>query len=218
MNSTMRHVTPTLALIALCSTLVAGQQRGAPPPAPPAGPAPQAPVGQRGGGRGRGAVQVMTLTSTSWPDGGQIPARHTQAGEEISPALTWSPVPEGTASVALIVRDLDAAIGNGTDDLLQWMVWNIPPTAAGLPEGVPRGAQLPDGTRQISATGPNYRGPGAPASGPAHHYVFELFALDTMLEVPAVGASPPATRAAVVAAMAGHVRGKAVYTGLFKRR
>ena len=94
----------------------------------------------------------------------------------------------------------------------------IAASATSLPEGVPRGSQLPDGTRQISATGPNYRGPGAPASGPAHHYVFELFALDTMLDVPAVGASPPATRAAVVAAMAGHIRGKAVYTGLFKRR
>ena len=67
----------------------------------------------------------------------------------------------------------------------------------------PATSQRPDGTRQISATGPDYRGPGAPASGPAHHYVFELFALDTTLDVPAVGASPPQTRAAVVAAMAG---------------
>jgi phosphatidylethanolamine-binding protein (PEBP) family uncharacterized protein len=77
---------------------------------------------------------------------------------------------------------------------------------------------LPDGTRQISATGPYYRGPGAPASGPAHHYVFELYALDAMIDIPAVGASPPATRAAVVAAMAGHIRGKAVYVGLFKHK
>ena len=61
------------------------------------------------------------------------------------------------------------------------------------------------------------RGPAAPASGPVHHYVFELFALDTVLDVPPVGASPPATRAAVVAAMAGHVRGKAVMVGLFRR-
>jgi phosphatidylethanolamine-binding protein (PEBP) family uncharacterized protein len=79
-------------------------------------------------------------------------------------------------------------------------------------------SQLPDGTRQISATGPYYRGPGAAASGPAHHYLFELFALDTTLDVPAVGASPSNTRAAVAAAMAGHVRGKAAYVGLFKRR
>ena len=80
-----------------------------------------------------------------------------------------------------------------------------------------RRSQLPDGTRQISASGPYYRGPGAPAAGPPHHYVFELYALDATLDVPAVGQSPPHTRAAVMAAMAGHIRGKAVYTGLFKR-
>jgi phosphatidylethanolamine-binding protein (PEBP) family uncharacterized protein len=97
------------------------------------------------------------------------------------------------------------------------MLWNIPGTATSLPEHVPSSIQLPDGTRQMSATGPNYRGPGAPASGPAHHYTFELFALDTTIDVPAVGASPAQTRAAVVAAMGGHVRGKAVYVGLFKR-
>ena len=127
-------------------------------------------------------------------------------------------MPEGAASFVLIAHDVDAAIGNGTDDILHWMLWNIPPTVTSLPEGVPRASQLPDGTRQISATGTSYRGPGAPASGPAHHYLFELFALDAMLDVPAVGASPPNTRAAVVAAMAGHIRGKATYVGLFKRR
>jgi len=58
---------------------------------------------------------------------------------------------------------------------------------------------------------------GAPRAGVAHHYVFELYALDVALDVPAVGASPAETRAAVMAAMAGHVRGKGVYVGLFKR-
>lgn len=187
-------------------------QRGAQPPATPGGQ-----PGGRGGGRGRGAVQVMTLTSPAWPDGGQIATKYTQAGDDVSPALAWSGVPEGAASFVLIVHDVDAAIAGGADDILHWMLWNIPATATGLAEHVPAGSQLPDGTRQISATGPNYRGPGAPAAGPAHHYVFELFALDNTLEVPAVGASPPLTRAAVVAAMAGHVRGKAVYSGLFKR-
>jgi Raf kinase inhibitor-like YbhB/YbcL family protein len=191
------------------------QQRGAPPP--PGAPGGQPPGGQRGGGRGRGAVQVMTLSTTAWPDGGQIPLKHTQAGEEVSPALTWSGAPEGVTSYVLVMHDVDAAIGTGTDDILHWMLWNIPATASGVPERVPRGAQWPDGTRQISATGPNYRGPGAPAAGPPHHYVFELFAVDTTVDVPAVGASPPQTRAAVAAAMAGHVRGKAVYVGLFRR-
>jgi len=159
----------------------------------------------------------MTLTTPAWADGGQIPAKYTQADTDISPALSWSSVPDGTVSFVLIVHDVDAAIGNGTDDILHWMLWNIPAAVTSLHEHAPSMAQLPDGTRQISATGPYYRGPGAPASGPAHHYVFELFALDTMLDVPAVGASPPSTRAAVVAGMAGHIRGKASYVGLFKR-
>jgi Raf kinase inhibitor-like YbhB/YbcL family protein len=182
-------------------------QRGAQPPAAP---------GQRGG-RGRGAIPVMTLTTSAWSDGGRIPAKYTQAGEEVSPPLTWSNVPEGVVSFVLVVHDLDAAVGNGTDDLMHWMLWNIPGSATNLPERVPQGAQLPDGTRQISATGPNYRGPGAAATGPPHHYVFELFALDIALDVPAIGASPQQTRAAVFAAMAGHVRGKGAYLGLFRR-
>jgi Raf kinase inhibitor-like YbhB/YbcL family protein len=160
---------------------------------------------------------VMTLTSTAWPDGGQIPAKYTQAGDESSPPLAWSNAPDGVVSYALIVHDVDAAIGNGTDDVLHWMLWNIPATVTTIHERAPGLSQLPDGTRQISATGPYYRGPGAPASGPAHHYVFELFALDTLIDVAAVGQSPPQTRAAVVAAMAGHIRGKAAYVGLFKR-
>jgi hypothetical protein len=171
---------------------------------------------QRGGGRGRG-VQIMTLSTPAWPDGGQIPAAHAQQGGEMSPPLSWSNVPETAVSFVLVFHDLDAATGNGTDDTLQWLVWNIPGSARALPAGVPQGATLPDGSRQISATGPNYRGPAAPASGPPHHYVFELFALDAMLDVPAVGATPAQTRAAVMAAMAGKVRGKAVYTGLYKR-
>jgi Raf kinase inhibitor-like YbhB/YbcL family protein len=158
----------------------------------------------------------MTLHS-NWPDGGSIPVRYTQAGSEESPPLEWTGAPEGVVSYVLIVHDIDAASGNGTDDLLHWMVWNIPGTQTTIAGSLPRGPQLQNGIRQISATGPNYRGPGAAQSGPAHHYVFELFALDTMVDVPAVGASPPQTRAAVLNAMAGHVRGKAALVGLFRR-
>jgi len=110
-------------------------------------------------------------------------------------------------------------VAPGTDDVLHWMMWNIPAAARSLPEGVPQGSVLADGTRQISVTGPNYRGPAAPASGPAHVYLFELYALDSMIDVPALGAAGatvPQIRAAVIAAMAGHVRGKAVTSGVFK--
>lgn len=205
----------TLAAMLACTAILAAARQ--PPPAAPQ-PPPAAPGG-RGGGRGRVAIQVMTLTSTAWPDGGQIPAKYTQAGGESSPPLAWGNVPENSASFVLIAHDVDAAIGNGPDDILHWMLWNIPATTTSLAERVPQGTQLPDGTRQISASGPYYRGPGAAAAGPPHHYIFELFALDVpQLDVPAVGASPPQTRAAVVAAMAGHVRGKAAYVGLFKRQ
>jgi Raf kinase inhibitor-like YbhB/YbcL family protein len=168
-----------------------------------------------GGQRGRGAVAVMTLTTTGWTDGGTIALKYTQAGDEVSPPLAWSGAPVPTSSFVLIAHDIDAL--RGSDDTLHWLVWNIPGTATSLPERVPQGAELPDGTRQISATGPYYRGPGAPASGPPHHYVFELYALDSTIDVKPVGASPAETRAAVVAAMAGHIRGKASLVGLFKR-
>lgn len=195
-------------LVAVAPDALAQNPPGAPPAQPGRG---------GGGGRGRGAVRVMTLTSSGFTDGAQIPLKHSQAGEELSPPLAWSGAPDSTASFVLVVHDADAAVGNGTDDLLHWLVWNIPGSATSLSEGVPHGPQLPDGTRQLSASGPYFRGPAAPASGPVHHYVFELFALDAMLDVQPVGASPAATRAAVIAAMAGHVRGKAVAVGLFRR-
>jgi Raf kinase inhibitor-like YbhB/YbcL family protein len=114
------------------------------------------------------------------------------------------------------MHDLDVARNNTTDDQAHWVVWNIPPTATGLPEGVPRGSQRPDGSYQISATGPMYRGPGAPAAGPRHHYMFELYALDTKLDVQPTGDAFE-TRSKVLAAMQGHVLAKAVYGGLFRR-
>jgi Raf kinase inhibitor-like YbhB/YbcL family protein len=203
-----------LVIVAAALISVAAQAPTAPSPQAqrPGGP----PPGPGGQGR-RGAAAVMTLASSAWPDGGPIPAKYTQAGAQVSPPLTWSAVPDGVMSFVLIMRDLDAVAGGGTDDLLHWMLWNIPGSARSLPEAVPGVSQLPDGTRQMSISGPYYRGPGAPASGPPHHYVLELYALDALLDVPAVGQPPPATRAAVVAAMAGRVRGKAAYVGLFKR-
>ncbi len=185
---------------------------GLPSPLPPAKP-PQGPGGQNR----RGPIQVLSLTTTAWSDGGTIPAKYTQAGAQVSPPLAWSNVPDGVQSFVLIARDTDAAIGNGTDAVLHWMLWNIPASARSLAEAIPQGNQLPDGTRQISASGPYYRGPGAPAAGPAHHYVFELYALDATIDVPAVGQSPPLTRAAVEQAMAGKIRAKGSLVGLFKR-
>jgi Raf kinase inhibitor-like YbhB/YbcL family protein len=183
---------------------------------PPGGAPPQQGRGG-GGGRGRGGIQQVTLTSPAFSDRGAIPTKYTQAGDEVSPPLSWSGASDSTVSFVLIVHDPNAPIGNGLDDMLHWMVWNIPGSTRSLPEGIPQGPALADGSRQISASGPYYRGPAAAATGPVHNYVFELYALDAMLDVAAVGQSPPATRAAVLAAMAGHVRGKAVTVGTFRR-
>ena len=194
-------IVSTLAMIAV--TYLSAQERG----------------GQRGGAP---AAPPMTLTVSGFPDGGQIPVKFSQAadgvapGEGLSPAMTWTNTPPGTQSFVLHMHDLDVARNKTTDDQAHWVVWNIPATATGLPEGVPKGAQLADGSYQISATGQMYRGPGAAATGPVHHYMFEIYALDTKLDVtPAADAFD--TRANVMKAMQGHILGKAVYGGLFKR-
>ena len=68
----------------------------------------------------------MTLTSSAFADGGQIPVKYSQAGDEVSPPLAWTGAPDSTASFVLIVHDANAVAGNGLDDVLHWMVWNIP--------------------------------------------------------------------------------------------
>jgi Raf kinase inhibitor-like YbhB/YbcL family protein len=174
-------------------------------------------IAQRGGGR-----PPMTLSTTAFPDGAQIPVKFTQAaegaapGEGTSPALTWANAPAGTQSFVLHFHDMEVVRMRTTDDQVHWLVWNIPGTSTGLPEGVKKGATLPDGSFQISATGQVYRGPGAPANGPPHHYTFELYAVDIKLDVqPAADAFE--TRTNVMKAIQGHILGKAVYMGLFKR-
>jgi Raf kinase inhibitor-like YbhB/YbcL family protein len=172
--------------------------------------------GQRGAGAQPPAGPAMTLSTSAFQDGGQIPAKYTQAGDQMSPALTWTNAPSGTVAFVLHMHDMEVARNRTTDDQVHWLVWNIPGSATGLPEGVPKGADLPDGSHQISASGAMYRGPGAPASGPLHHYTFELFALDTKVDV-AVAADAFETRTNVMKAMQGHILGKAVYMGLFHR-
>ena len=176
----------------------------------------QAPAGGGGQRAGGPPAPAMTLTSTSFPDGGVIPPKYTQAGDQISPQLTWTNAPPATQSFVLHMHDLEVARNKTTDDQLHWIVWNIPPTVTMFPEGMPQGAELKDGSRQVSASGPMYRGPGAPASGPPHHYTFEIFALDTKIDIqPAADAFE--TRANVMKAMQGHIIGRAVYMGLFRR-
>jgi len=170
----------------------------------------------RGAGAGRGpAAPPLVMTTTSFEDGGIIPAKFVgQMG--VSPELKWTQVPMGTQSFVLLMHDPDVALQRSTLDVTHWLVWNIPGTSTGLPEGVMPVAELPDGTRQVSLRAAGYMGPGAPATGPYHHYTFELFALDTKIDVPAGTPQDAAnTRAAVMKAIDGHALGKAVLVGRF---
>ena len=169
----------------------------------------------KGKGKGGPAGPGLTLTTSAFADGSEIPPRYTQSDPNaVSPKLEWANVPPNTATFALILHDPDVALQRKADDVLHWMVFNIPGTARELAEGVPANAQLPDGTVQIKnlrgAVG--YMGPGAPPAGPHHHYTFELFALDTKLDL-----GPDATRADVYKAMDGHILAKGVLVGRFHR-
>jgi Raf kinase inhibitor-like YbhB/YbcL family protein len=156
----------------------------------------------------------LALTTTAFQDGGEIPAKYTQADPSpISPKLEWTNVPPNTQAFVLILHDPDVALQRKTDDVLHWMIFNIPGSAKELPENVPANATLPDGTVQAKNLrgGVGYMGPGAPP-GPHHHYTFELFALDDKLSL-----GPDASRADVLKAMDGHILGKGVLVGRFHR-
>jgi Raf kinase inhibitor-like YbhB/YbcL family protein len=176
-----------------------------------------------GGGQGRGAgrgpqTPPLIMTSPAWEDGGVIPDKFTQAGGPTSPSpeLKFSQVPPGTQSFVLLLHDPEPVLAKGSKmDITHWLVWNIPGTSTGLAEGTPNG-DLPDGTKQLSLRGNGYMGPGA-GPGPYHHYTFELYALDTKLDI-TLGATPADTRNAVVNAMDGHVLGKAVLVARFHRQ
>lgn len=187
-----------LTFVLVASTAIAQQN-------PPAASAPAPPP--------------LKLTSPAFSDSTTLPAKYSCSTQptNISPALQWSDVPKDTASFVLILHDMEPRPRKGIDDILHWMVWNIPGSTTQLPEGVPSGsAELADGSRQTNNQPGNngnfgYRGPCAPPGIP-HHYTFELFALDQKLSVP-----PEATRADIRKAMDGHILGHAVLVALFHR-
>ena len=183
----------------------------------------QAPAGAKGGpGGGKGAPRpVLSVTSTAWPDGGEVPMQNAGRGGNKSPAFEFhwtlgtNPTnpPENLQTYAVIFHDIENSTNRTTADTLHWSAFNIPGTAKGLPEGL-GGGDLPDGTRNgpgiAAGRGtPSYFGPGA-GPGPFHHYVFEFYALDTKLDLPA-----NTTREDLLKAMDGHVVGKAAYVGRF---
>jgi hypothetical protein len=173
-------------------------------------------LAQRAGGP---RTPPLLMTTSAWQDGGVLPNKYTGAatGAAVSPALEWSQVPPGTRSFVLLVHDPEPVLNKSPKmDITHWLIWNIPGTSRGLPEGVPAGT-LPDGSRQVSLRSNAYMGPGAPP-GPYHHYTFELYALDTTLDVPqGTPQQAAATRMAVFDAMEGHLLGKAVLVARFHR-
>jgi Raf kinase inhibitor-like YbhB/YbcL family protein len=111
------------------------------------------------------ALSDMTLTSSAFDDGGPIPTRHTGEGEDVSPAMSWSKVPDGTRSFALICHDPDAPLlSPGTYGFVHWVLYGIPGSATKLPEGV---ADYVQGVNNFGNAG--YGGPMPPAGHGTHH-------------------------------------------------
>lgn len=152
---------------------------------------------------------AFTLSSPDFHNGSDIPSQFTCDAADLSPALSWSDPPAGTASYALIADDPDAPAGTWT----HWILYDLPASVTSLPEGVAKVDELPTGGRQ----GRNdfhkigYGGP-CPPPGKPHRYFFRLYALDHLLSL-----KPCANRAELEQAMRGHILKQAELMGKYKR-
>ncbi len=154
----------------------------------------------------------MTLTSTAFAEGGAIPRRYTCDGADVAPPLAWAGLPEGTRSLALVVDDPDAPDPRAPRmTWVHWVLYNLPPTAAGLPEGATESTLPPDtheGLNDWRRTG--YGGPCPPVG--RHRYFHKLYALDAVL--PDLGTP---TKARLEQALEGHVLARADLVGTYQR-
>jgi Raf kinase inhibitor-like YbhB/YbcL family protein len=155
----------------------------------------------------------LQLHCPAFPDGSPIPRRHTGDGEDLSPPLSWSDVPAETKELALVVDDPDAPTA---EPWVHWVVYSIPASSGGLPEGVvpadrpPQPAGSLQGVNSWGAVG--YRGPAPPRGHGVHHYHFRLHALDAPL-----GLLPGLDKRAVLKAISGHVLATGEYVGTYER-
>ena len=154
----------------------------------------------------------LNIISPSFTHNGEIPARHSCDGKDISPALAWTGAPAGTKSLALIVDDPDAPDPDAPKmTWVHWVLYNITADATGLAEDI-ADHDLPNGTLQgvndWKRTG--YGGPCPPIG--RHRYFFKLYALDTVLS----DLKHPA-KAALEKAMRGYIIAQAELTGLYQR-
>lgn len=151
----------------------------------------------------------MELKSSTFEAGGMIPKKYTCDGQGVSPPLSWSAVPKGANSLALIADDPDAPMGTW----VHWVVWNIPANALALEEDQPKRDSLPTGMKQgmsdFQRVG--YGGP-CPPSG-THRYFFKLYALDAMLNLPS-----STTKKELEKAMQGHLIQQAELMGKYRRK
>ena len=154
-------------------------------------------------------IGPMRITSSVFKNNAFIPFEHSCDGDDASPPLEWTQVPDGTQSFVLIVDDPDAPMGTW----VHWVIYNIPAESRNLGGNIPHDSMLEDGSIQGSNDFRliGYGGPCPPA-GKAHRYFFKLYALDSLLEV-----YPGAPKKDVLHAMEGYVLGEAEIIGLYKR-
>ncbi len=163
----------------------------------------------------------LGISSSAFEPDGEIPVQYSCQGANLSPPLEWAGVPDGTQSLALTVDDADS----DPPGFVHWVVYGIPPSSTGLPEGLAAEATLPDGTLQGTnsfalyvdegETFPggapiNLVGYDGPCPGDTHRYVFTLYALDAVLDLQA-----EATMADLLLALEGRVLGEAELIGLY---
>jgi Raf kinase inhibitor-like YbhB/YbcL family protein len=152
----------------------------------------------------------MQVTSTAFTNGAAIPAQYTCDGKNVSPPLTWSEVPQGARSLALIADDPDAPAATW----VHWVVYDLPPSTSGLAEDVPKSQFLAGGAKQglndFKHLG--YGGP-CPPHGKPHRYFFKLYALDTVLEL-----KPGVTKKDLEHAMQNHIVAQAQLLGTYQRK
>lgn len=156
---------------------------------------------------------TLTLSSPAFEHGGGIPATYTCEGRDVSPPLEWSGVPDGAKSLALIIDDPDAPDPKAPKTIwVHWVLYNIPTTATGLPEGV-TDRNLPAGTRIgiNDSKDVGYGGPCPPRG--RHRYFHKLYALDAVL--PDLGTP---TKVQLEAAMRGHLVEQAELMGTYEKR
>ena len=154
---------------------------------------------------------MLTLSSRSFQDGGEIPLKYTCDGDNISPSLSWTGVPENTKSLVLIVDDPDAPDPAAPRiTWVHWLLYNIPPEIHALPEAVTEKV-LPTGAEQGQNDWKKIGYGGACPPIGRHRYVHKLYALDTELK----GLRKP-TKSQLEAAMQGHIIEKTELIGTYK--